>query len=372
MRPTFFRLANRARVPLSLTISLLGLLALSGCNRGSKPAEIAEVKPALTVTTTPARSAEVTRSVLASGAIYAWQEVIIAPEVGGYRVAALNVDVGSKVQRGQVLVQLSADLLNAEVASRRAALRSAEARATNAAAALRRGQTMATTGALSQANVDSLTADQVATQAQVETARADLATSELRLRYTQVTAPDDGVVTSRTVSVGQVAQAGAEMLRLLRQGRVEWRAEVPEAQLGLIKTGQSVSISSADGTLFAGKVRTVAPTVQTGNRTALIYADITSGTARPGMFARGTIDTGRSQAVLVPLESLVVQDGYNYVYVLSKQDVVERRRVETGVVRGKEVEVVSGIKADEPVVVSGAGFLKDGDKVRINNAKMAG
>ena len=110
------------------------------------------------------------------------------------------------------------------------------------------------------------------------------------------------MVTSRTVSVGQVAQAGAEMLRLLRQGRVEWRAEVPEAQLGLIKTGQSVSISSADGTLFAGKVRTVAPTVQTGNRTALIYADITSGTARPGMFARGTID--KRLAVLVAVTTI--------------------------------------------------------------------
>jgi RND family efflux transporter MFP subunit len=369
MRPTSFRLAHRARVPLSLTVSLLSLLAVSGCNRGSKPAELPEVKPALTVTTATARTAEVTRSVLASGAIFAWQDVIIAPEVGGYRVAALNVDVGSKVKRGQVLVQLSADMLNAEVASRRAALRSAEARAINAAAALKRGQTMATTGALSQANVDTLTADQVATAAQVETARADLATSELRLRYTQVTAPDDGVVTSRTVTVGQIAQTGVEMLRLLRQGRVEWRAEVPEGQLDQLRSGLAVQITTADGKSVQAKVRAVAPTVQTGNRTALIYADITSGEARPGMFARGEIQTGSSAALLVPAAALVVQDGYSYLFVLGDKDIVQRRLVHTGVVRGDTVELLDGIKAGERVVVKGAGFMKDGDTVRINDAK---
>ena len=369
MLPTIPLPVPRVLVPRLLGAALLSLLVLSGCGRGKKDPVATEVKPALTVTTATARSAEITRSVLASGAIFAWQDVIIAPEVGGYRVAALNVDVGSKVKRGQVLVQLSADLLNAEVASRRAALRSAEARATNAAAALKRGQTMATTGALSQANVDTLTADQVATDAQVETARADLATSELRLRYTQVTAPDDGVVTSRTVTVGQIAQTGVEMLRLLRQGRVEWRAEVPEGQLDLLRSGLMVQITTADGKTVQAKVRAVAPTVQTGNRTALIYADIISGEARPGMFARGEIQTGSSTGLLVPAAALVVQDGYSYLFVLGEKDTVQRRLVHTGVVRGDTVELLDGIKAGERVVVKGAGFMKDGDTVRINDAK---
>jgi multidrug efflux pump subunit AcrA (membrane-fusion protein) len=132
-------------------------------------------------------------------------------------------------------------------------------------------------GALSQANLDTLQADQLATAAAVETARADVAMVELRLRYTQVTAPDDGTITSRTVSVGQIAQTGGEMLRLLRLGRIEWRAEVPEAQLMNLTTGLPVRIVTADGKAVQGKVRTIAPTVQTGNRTALVYADITGG-----------------------------------------------------------------------------------------------
>ena len=123
MLPTIPRPVPRVLVPRLLGAALLSLLVLSGCGRGKKDPVATEVKPALTVTTATARSAEITRSVLASGAIFAWQDVIIAPEVGGYRVAALNVDVGSKVKRGQVLVQLSADLLNAEVASRRTAQR---------------------------------------------------------------------------------------------------------------------------------------------------------------------------------------------------------------------------------------------------------
>ena len=366
--------ARPHKVPLSLAVAGVILLTLAGCGRGrpgsGKPdGAAAEVKPALTVTTTAVRTAPVKRSVLASGAVFAWQEATIGPEVGGYRVSALRVDVGDTVKRGQVLVQLADDMVQAEVGSRRAALRAAEARAANSAAAWRRGQAMASSGALSQANLDALQADQLSTAAAVETARADLAMSELRLRYTQVTAPDDGTITSRTVSVGQIAQAGGEMLRLLRLGRVEWRAEVPEAQLGQLRAGQPVRITTADGQSVQGKVRAVAPTVQTGNRTALVYADLAGGPARPGMFARGEIETGTSNATLAPVAALVVQDGYSYLFVLGDKDLVERRLVHTGVVYGPDVEVLDGVKAGERVVVKGAGFLKDGDKVRINDAK---
>ena len=370
MSPKAISSLRSSKVPHVLGIAGLVLLTLTACGRGKKDATAAtETKPALTVTTEAIRVAPLQRSVLASGAIFPWQEVIIGPEVGGYRVSALRVDVGDKVKRGQVLVQLSDDLLKAEVSSRRAALRAAEARAANSAAAWRRGQSMASSGALSQANLDTLQADQLATAASVDTARADLATSELRLRYTQVTAPDDGTITARTVSVGQIAQTGGEMLRLLRQGRVEWRAEVPEAQLGSLRSGMVVKITTAEGKMVQGKVRAVAPTVQTSNRTALIYADITGGDARPGMFARGEIETGSSDALLAPAAALVVQDGYSYLFVIGDKDTVQRRLVHTGVVRGDTLELLDGVKVGERVVVKGAGFLKDGDKVRINDTK---
>jgi RND family efflux transporter MFP subunit len=321
----------------------------------------------MTVTVEAIRNEAITRSVSATGSIHPWQEVVIGPEVGGYRVSAVLVDVGDRVRRGQVLVRLSSDLLQAEVASRRAAVRSAQADALNADASLRRGETIKSSGALSDADLDRLRAEQVAAQARVETAQSELQTAELRLKYTSVTSPDDGMVSSRTVSVGQIAQAGTEMLRLLRQQRVEWRAEVPEALVGLIKAGQKASIVGPDGSEFDGKVRAVSPTVTVSNRTALVYVDIQKGDARPGMFARGRIDIGQGDALLVPVQSVVMQDGYSYVFVLKDGDVVERRGVQALGVRGDDMEIASGVAAGERVAVKGAGFLKDGDAVTVSS-----
>jgi RND family efflux transporter MFP subunit len=266
-----------------------------------------------------------------------------------------------------VLVRLSGDMLRADLDSRRAAMRSAEASLVNAAAALRRGEMVSTSGALSAADLDRLRAEDIAAQARVDTARADLRTAELRSRYGNVTAPDSGVVTSRTVSVGQIAQAGAEMLRMLRQNRVEWRAEVPEVLLQQIKVGQTVAVTAVDGSTLQGKVRAVSPTVQTSNRTGLVYVDIVSGLARPGMFARGQIEAGKSNALLLPVTSIAMQDGYSYVFVLKDKSVVERRRVQTVSVQGDDMEVSEGVSAGEVVAVKGAGFLKDGDTVQVAN-----
>jgi HlyD family secretion protein len=325
----------------------------------------------MTITTTQVKSMDIVRSVPATGSIHPWQEVIVSAEVGGYRVAEVLVDVGTRVSKGQPLVRLSGDMLQADLDSKRAALRSAEAALVNASAALRRGEQVRNSGALSAADLDKLTADQIAAQARVETARADVTTSELRARYGTVTAPDSGVVTSRTVSVGQIAQAGAEMLRMLRQNRVEWRAEVPEAQLSRIKVGQNASITAVDGTVLSGRVRAVAPTVQTTNRTGLVYVDIIGEGARPGMFARGQIDVGKGPALLLPVASVVMQDGYSYVFVLKGANSVERRRVQQVGVRGDDMEVSDGVAAGDVIAVKGAGFLKDGDTITVNNAAPA-
>ena len=140
-------------------------------------------------------------------------------------------------------------------------------------------------------------------RAGVESAKADLDTSQLRLKFTNVTAPDDGVITARTVTVGQIAQAGTEMLRLLRNGRIEWRGEVPEARLSRAQAGQPVSISTADGAVVTGTIRVVAPTIQAGNRTGLVYVDLPPNERlRPGMFARGEIEIcAGALAFTVPL-----------------------------------------------------------------------
>jgi RND family efflux transporter MFP subunit len=304
--------------------------------------------------------------VVATGSVYPWQEAVIGPEVGGYRVAAVRVDVGDTVRKGQELVRLADDMLTAEVSSKRAAQMQAQAQLVNAEANLRRAESLVDSGAVSTAEHERLKSEQLAAQARVEAAAADLSAAELKLRYTRVLAPDAGVITSRSVVVGQIAQAGGEMLRLLRQGRVEWRAEVPEARLREVRAGQSVRVVTADGAALSGRVRTVSPTVQSGTRTGLVYVDLPEpGSARPGMFARGEIEISRSTASTLPLSSVVVRDGYSYVFVVSGASDVERRRIETGTVRDGQVEVIAGLKPNERVVERGAGFLKDGDHINI-------
>jgi RND family efflux transporter MFP subunit len=321
---------------------------------------------AMAVSVTTPQAGALVRTLVANGSVYAWQEAVIGPEVGGYRVAAVRVDVGDKVKRGQELVRLSDELLVADVNSKRAAKMQAEAQLVTASSDRRRADSLKDSGALSPSEFEKLHNDELAAQAKVQQATADLEGAELKLRYARVVAPDDGVITSRTVVVGQIAQAGSEMLRLLRNNRIEWRAECPEARLPEVQVGQSVKVTTADGAQLVGRVRTVAPTVQSGTRTGLVYVDLPKpGNARPGMFARGEIEVSHAQGATLPLASVVVRDGYSYVFVVTGDQKVERRRVETGSVREGRVEIVSGVKDRERVVERGAGFLQDGDRISI-------
>ena len=115
--------------------------------------------------------------------------------------------------------------------------------------------------AVSPSDLDQLRSEAKAAEAQLESAKADLETAKLRLKFTHVTAPDDGMITSRGVTVGQVAQAGGEMLRLLRQGRVEWRGEIPEARLEELEPGQPSPSRRPTARSTSGTIRVVAPTV---------------------------------------------------------------------------------------------------------------
>jgi HlyD family secretion protein len=361
------RLRVPARVALVFTAVVLGACGRPGGDTPPSAATAAR-EAVMTVTATALERLELKRSISMTGSVFAWQDVIIAPEVGGYRVAEVLVDVGDRVTKGQQLVALSTALLEAEVATKQATLNQRRAELDNASQALERGQSLATMNVLSKADLDRLISEELAARARLESARADLDTSQLRLKFTSVTAPDDGIITSRTVTVGQVAQAGNEMLRLLRDGRIEWRGEAPETRLADLAPGQPVKIITADGKPFTGTVRVVSPTIGANNRTALIYVDLPSDERlRPGMFARGEIEIGSGPGFTVPLESVVSTDGYSYVFVVNGDNTVTRQRIETGGVAGGSIEVVGGLSGGEMIVAKGAGFLKDGDLVNVAN-----
>jgi RND family efflux transporter MFP subunit len=196
--------------------------------------------------------------------------------------------------------------------------------------------------------------------------KALLQTQQLRLRQTQVVAPDAGIISSRSATVGAVLPAGQELFRLIRQGRLEWRGEVASSDLARIHPGMTVNLVGPSGQHVVGKVRMVAPTVDPTTRNGLVYVDLPPGNAvRAGMFARGDFELGSSPALTLPQSAVVLRDGFSYVYTVGENNKVSQVKVQTGRRVGERVEINGGLNASAKVVAAGAGFLGDGDTVKV-------
>jgi HlyD family secretion protein len=196
--------------------------------------------------------------------------------------------------------------------------------------------------------------------------RARVRSDRLRLAQTRIVASDDGIISARNATVGSVVQNGQELFRLIRQGRLEWRAEVGAAELPAIKPGMAARIASAGAEPFSGRVRAVAPTVDPQTRNAIVYVDLAEGSdARAGMFARGEFELGRSPGMALPQSAVLPRDGFSYVFRIGPGDRVSRVKVGTGRRNGDRVEIVGGLEPGARVVATGGGFLNDGDLVRV-------
>lgn len=331
-----------------------------------QPAATAAPKPVMTVTTAKPETASLVLQLQANGNIAAWQEASVGAEVPGLRLATVNVNVGDVVKKGQVLATFARETTEAESLQGRAALMQAEAAAASAKADADRARSIENTGALSQSQIAQYLTQEKVTRAQHEAAKAAYAATQVRLGNTQVRAPDDGVISARSATVGAVAGAGQELFRLVRQSRMEWRAEVTPAEVGRVKVGQKVEVTAASGLQVAGTVRAIAPTADPQTRNVLVFADLPKHPElKAGTFARGQFQIGASQALTVPAPSIVVRDGHTYVFVIGADSKAAQRKVETGRRAGERVEILAGLKAEEAVAVQGAGFLNEGDLVKV-------
>ena len=326
-------------------------------------------KPALTVTTARPLQASLPITLAANGNIVAWQEAIIGSESNGLRLTEVRVNVGDSVHAGQVLATFAAESIDADVAAAHASLAEAQANAAEARANAARARTLESTGALSAQQINQyFTAEQTA-KAKAAASRAMLAAQKLRLRHTRLLAPDGGIISARTATVGAVVPGGTELFRMIRQGRLEWRAEVTATELGRVRPGTVARVSVANGTQIKGRVRMIAPTVDPQTRAALVYVDLPradgkDAPAKAGMFAQGEFEMGTSTALTVPQQAVVLRDGFSYVFRLNADDRVSQVKIQTGRRLADRVEVLQGISADALLVVSGAGFLNDGDLVK--------
>ncbi|MGJ7603641.1 efflux RND transporter periplasmic adaptor subunit [Variovorax sp. LT1R20] len=326
-------------------------------------------KPALTVTVAKPEATELTVTLAANGNVAAWQEAVVGSESNGLKLAEVRVNVGDVVKKGQVLAVFSPETVQADIAQSRASLAEARATAADAAGNAARARTLQATGALSQQQINQYQTTEQTAKARVEAAEAVLAAQQVRGRNTQVLAPDDGVISARTATVGSVVAAGTELFRLIRQGRLEWRAEVTSAELARIAVGTPAFVVSASGAQVRGKVRSIAPTVDPQTRAALVYVDLPTVLqntgVKAGMFARGDFELGRSSAPTVPQASIVPRDGFNNVFVLQPDNRVSQLKVQIGRRLNDRIEITSALPEGSQVVVQGAGFLNDGDLVRV-------
>ncbi len=358
-----------AAVVLVVLITIAVVL-FGGKSAAEQSEEDLAPKPALTVTTAQPTQTRLPIKLSANGTITAWQEAIIGSESNGLRLTEVRVNVGDKVRKGQVLATFFAASTQADVLQARASVMEAEANAADAKNNAERARTLESSGALSTQQINQyLTTEQTA-KARADAARATLSVQQLRVTQTQVLAPDDGVISARNATVGSVVSVGTELFRLIRQGRLEWRAEVTSTELGKITVGANALITAANGTKIKGKVRMIAPTVDAQNRSAIVYVDLKPtaanvSPARAGMFATGEFDLGMSSALTVPQQAIVIRDGFSYVFRLNADNRVTQIKIQPGRRLTGSIEVLSGITADVVVVANGAGFLNDGDLVNV-------
>lgn len=372
-------LLTRQRLHPALKLALCGgvVCVLAACGADASSPESASgpqaaasaAKAALTVQTLRPERTEWSTQLQAHGAVAPWQEVIVGAEVGGVRLTDVLVNVGDVVRKGQLLAVLRQDGLQAELQALRAQVTEAQALQFEAQANAERSRALRDSDAVSAQELQRAQTALQTAQARVEALKAQVAAQELRLAQSRIVAPDDGLISSRAATAGSTAQPGQELFRLIRQARLEWRAEVPSTELVRVRPGMEVVLQGPGGASVTGRVRAVAPTVDASTRNGMVQVDLPVAATqasglKAGMFASGRLEVGRSAALHLPQTAVLLKDGFAYVFAV-RDGVALQTKVQVGRRQGDRVEVVQGLQPATDVVAAGVGFLVDGDPVRV-------
>jgi multidrug efflux pump subunit AcrA (membrane-fusion protein) len=207
-----------------------------------------------------------------------------------------------------------------------------------------------------------------AAEAELTQAWGRLQEIEAQLTDTAVTAPRAGIIASREAKVGQITSTSEQLFSIIQDGRLELKLQIPETLIGRIELGQKVKIASnADPSLkLTGKVREIEPTIDDRSRQATVKVDLPNNTRlKPGMFLQAAIDTDTSEGLAVPIEALLPQSGNTAIaFVLQPDNIVKAQTVKMGeILSEQKVEIVEGLNAGDRIVLKGAAYLKDGDRV---------
>jgi RND family efflux transporter MFP subunit len=355
---------------LALCVAL-AVFGLGGCKDETSSATQATSKSALTITAVTPELHSWPQKLAASGNVVAWQEAVISPEINNYRITEVLVNIGDVVNRGDILARIASDAVDSELAESRATVAEAAATLAEARAINERAAQLREKGFYSaQAGIQTQTAADTAL-ARLNAAKARMASAELRRSKSIVVAPDDGIISARNATVGSLTQSGQELFRLIRRGRLEWRAEITATELSRLQPGHPARLETPGGVVVKGGVRTVSPTVDPQTRNGLVYVDLQpdAGTyLSAGMFTRGEFILDQQPALTLPQSAVLLNEGFAYVFRIDPVGEglakVSRLKVGTGRRSGERIEV-TGLEPNTQVVSNGAGFLADGDTVRV-------
>jgi len=363
------RKSRRYLVLVAVLITVATVAALKAYGRDDvEPAATtaATQVPTLTVSVETVRPETITSSISATGTVAAWQQASIGAQASGLQLTEVLVTEGDHVQAGEVVARLDASLLKAELAAQKAAVAQAQATLDAALSAAARADRLMTSNAISAETAEDRATTVKTSRALLDQAQADADKLQAQIAQTAILAPFDGIVSSRPAVTGAIVQAGTELMKIIRDGRLEVGVLVPEKDLAAVSVGQPATVVDAAGRSSKGQVSSIAETVNSTTRLATVYVSLGEGSGlRPGMFARVEIATAASQQLSVAEAALVWQDGKPAVFVVDEAGKVNARPVATGARQNGRVAVSSGLSQGDSVVIAGAGFLNDGNLVRV-------
>ena len=340
---------------------------------GSGAAEDADKKdqaPVVSVITPGKTTIEGTIS--ATGTLAARRELPVGIAGEGGQVLSVLVEPGQWVNAGQVMAVIDRSVQVQQQSSQVAQVSVARANADLAQANLDRALKLVDKGFISKADVDRLRATRDAAYAQVRVAGAQLGVIQAQSRRLNVVAPAAGLVLERRVEPGQIVSAGSGMLfRLAKGGEMELKAALGQSDLAQIAPGVTAKVTPVGSTnVYTGQVWQKAPVIdpvsrQGFARIALAYAP----DLPPGGFASAEIKSGTVVAPMLP-ESAILSDAKgSYVYIVGKDNKVQRRDIKLGLVTDQGIAIVAGLAGDERVVLRAGGFLAPDEQIKPVAAK---
>jgi HlyD family secretion protein len=345
---------NLSAVVLVLCAALLlGAASLAGAETDAPPRQVAWCNPKVDAwpDAIPAR-----------GNVMPWQEMRIGAEIGGIRVSNVTAGVGDRVTKGQVLASLDAESIETDLESARAQLTEAEATRAQAIATLERAKRLAPSGGVSQQELMLYETQRQTAEAKVRVAKAQEKRQQLRLQNATIVAPDDGLISWSAATEGAIVHAGSELFRLIRQGRLEWRAEVKGEWMARLAKGQEVTIEGPGDAEVRGKVRLVSPTIDLTTRNGLAYVDLPADTAlQSGLNVAGRIMVGKRKVLAVPASAILRRSGGVQVLVIDVDDKIKAVDVTLGQSRDDWVEVTGRIDKHSRLALKASEELAAGE-----------